>query len=36
MLGEDRNKNERRNPESQITEKKARNISKKKEKLEKL
>jgi hypothetical protein len=36
MLREDKNKNGKRNPETQITGKKARNLSKKKEKLGKL
>jgi hypothetical protein len=36
MLREDKNKNGKRNLETQITRKKARNLSKKKEKLEKL
>jgi hypothetical protein len=34
MLREDKNKNGKRNPETQITEKKARKLSKKKAKLE--
>jgi hypothetical protein len=36
MLREDKNKNGKRNPETQITGKKARKLSKKKAKLEKL
>jgi hypothetical protein len=36
MLREDKNKNGKRNPETQITGKKERKLSKKKEKLEKL
>jgi hypothetical protein len=36
LLGEDKNKNEKRNLETQITGKKARNLSKKKTKLAKL
>jgi hypothetical protein len=36
LLGEDKNKNGKRNPETQITGKKARKLSKKKSKLEKL
>jgi hypothetical protein len=36
MLSTDKNKNGKRNPVTQITGKKARNLSKKKEKLEKL
>jgi hypothetical protein len=36
MLREDKNKNGKRNPVTQITEKKARKLSKKKVKLEKL
>jgi hypothetical protein len=36
LLGEKKNKNGKRNPETQITGKKARNLSKKKEKLETL
>jgi hypothetical protein len=36
LLGEDKNKNGKRNPETQITGKKARKLSKKKAKLEKL
>ena len=35
-LGQNKNKNGKRNPETQITGQKARNLSKKKEKLEKL
>jgi hypothetical protein len=36
MIRKDKNKNGKRNPETQITTKKARKISKKKSKLEKL
>jgi hypothetical protein len=36
MLRKDKNNNGKRNPETQITGKKARNLSKKKENLEKL
>jgi hypothetical protein len=36
MLRKDKNKNGKRNPKTQITRKKERNTSKKKEKLEKL
>jgi hypothetical protein len=36
MLREDKNTNGKRNPETQITRKKARKLSKKKEKLERL
>jgi hypothetical protein len=36
MLRENKNENGKRNPETQITGRKARNLSKKKEKLEKL
>jgi hypothetical protein len=36
LLEEDKNKNGKRNPENQITGKKARKLSKKKAKLEKL
>jgi hypothetical protein len=36
MLRKDKNKNGKRNPETQITRKKARKLSKKKSKLEKL
>jgi hypothetical protein len=36
MLREDKNKNGKRNPETQIIEKKARKLNKKKAKLEKL
>jgi hypothetical protein len=36
MLREDKNENGKRNPKTQITRKKARNLSKKKAKLERL
>jgi hypothetical protein len=36
MLRKDKNKNGKRNPETQITKKEARKLNKKKEKLEKL